>query len=144
MTDKPKILHDHDQYLERPSYTFLRTVGIGAAGKSRVGMNHVLGRRVVSKTISLFDLPGGVAKGEPRILEEMDHPRLVRVREAQWASGYDPALKIVTFTTDFCEGLSVAAALAAPLPATRSRCAMPSPSRPICWTPWPICTGIGG
>lgn len=113
MTDKPKILHDHDQYLERPSYTFLRTVGIGAAGKSRVWMNHVLGRRVVSKTISLFDLPGGVAKGEPRILEEMDHPRLVRVREAQWASGYDPALKIVTFTTDFCEGLSVAAALAA-------------------------------
>jgi eukaryotic-like serine/threonine-protein kinase len=111
MADEPKILHD--QYLERPSYRFLRTVGIGSAGKSRLWMNDVLGRQVVSKTISLFGLPGGVARSEPRILEGIEHPRLVRVREAQWAPGHDPSLKVVTFTTDFCEGLSVAAALAA-------------------------------
>ncbi|SEB99979.1 Protein kinase domain-containing protein [Nocardioides exalbidus] len=108
-SDNPGPLHEH--YLERPNYTFLHTVGVGNAGKSLLWVHEVLGRPVVSKTIDLLGLPGGIARSEPRLLESMDHAHLVRVREAQWAEGYDPSLKVVTFTTDYCEGRSVATAL---------------------------------
>lgn len=101
----------HSEYLEAPTYSFLRTIGQGTQGKSELYSHEVLGRRVVSKTISLLGVPGGVATSEPRLLENLDHKRIVRVREAQWTPGYDASLKVVTFTTDFCEGLSVAAAL---------------------------------
>lgn len=101
----------HEEFLEGPTYTFLKTVGSGAGGKSRLWMNEVLGIRVVSKTVDTFGLAGGLAKSEPRILVNLRHPRLVRVWEAQFDPAHDPSLKVVTFTTTYCEGRSVATAL---------------------------------
>jgi eukaryotic-like serine/threonine-protein kinase len=101
----------HEEYLDSPSYTFLRTVGAGANGKSRLWMNEVLGIKVVSKTIDTFGLAGGIAKSEPRFLASLRHDQLVRIWEAQFATDLDPTLKAVTFTTTFHEGRSVATAL---------------------------------
>ena len=101
----------HEEYLDGPSYTFLRTVGAGANGKSRLWMNEVLGIKVVSKTIDTFGLAGGIAKSEPRFLASLRHDHLVRIWEAQFATDIDPTLKAVTFTTTFHEGRSVATAL---------------------------------
>lgn len=101
----------HEEYLDGPSYTFLRTVGAGANGKSRLWMNEVLGIKVVSKTIDTFGLAGGIAKSEPRFLASLRHDHLVRIWEAQFATDIDPSLKAVTFTTTFHEGRSVATAL---------------------------------
>lgn len=108
MSEDPQL---HVQFLQRPTYAFLQTVGYGSQGKTELHLHELFGQRVVSKTISLLGVPGGIASSEPRLLKDIEHPRIVRVREAQWAAGHDPSLKVVTFTTDFCEGLSVAAAL---------------------------------
>jgi serine/threonine protein kinase len=82
----------HEEYLDGPSYTFLRTVGVGANGKSRLWMNEVLGIKVVSKTIDTFGLAGGIAKSEPRFLASLRHDHLVRIWEAQFATDVDSAL----------------------------------------------------
>jgi serine/threonine protein kinase len=108
LSNRPPL---HTQYLAKPSYTFLQTIGEGTAGICRLHRNDVLGIMVVSKTISLFGIPGGIARSEPWLLERLDHDRLVKVREAQWTPGMDPSLKSVTFTTDYCEGRSVSYAL---------------------------------
>lgn len=109
MSDASKL---HVEYLAKPSYTFLHTIGGGNAGICRKYFNHVLGIPVVSKEISVLGIPGGIARSEPRLLEALnDKRRIVKIREAQWTPGVDPSLKHVTFTTDFCEGRSVHTAL---------------------------------
>lgn len=101
----------HTEYLTKPSYTFLQSIHEGTAGICKRYHHDVFNCDVVSKTISLFGLPGGVAKSEPRLLKDLDHKHLVSVLEAQWDSDADPSLQIVTFTTDYCEGRSVHTAL---------------------------------
>ncbi|WP_067431333.1 serine/threonine-protein kinase [Nocardioides jensenii] len=101
----------HGEYLERPTYSLLHTVGVGAEGKSILWVNEVHGRQVVSKTIDLFGVPGGVARSEPRILMGLRHDRVVRIFEAQWDGRYPPERKVVTFTTEYCEGRTVYRAL---------------------------------
>lgn len=101
----------HTEYLTKPSYTFLQSIHEGTAGICKMFHHDVFGCVVVSKTISLFGLPGGVAKSEPRLLKDLDHDRLVSVLEAQWDPDADPSLQLVTFTTDYCEGRSVHTAL---------------------------------
>ena len=108
MTDAAPLL---GEYLDGPTYTFLKTVGTGTSGKSRLWLNEVLGIKVVSKTIDTFGLIGGIAKSEPRFLASLRHDHLVRIWEAQFDEGYDPSLKVVTFTTTYHEGRSVATAL---------------------------------
>ncbi len=101
MTDAAPLL---GEYLEGATYTFLKTVGTGASGKSRLWLNEVLGIKVVSKTIDTFGLIGGIAKSEPRFLASLKHDHLVRIWEAQFDEGYDASLKVVTFTTTYHEG----------------------------------------
>ena len=108
MTDAAPLL---GEYLDGPTYTFLKTVGTGTSGKSRLWLNEVLGIKVVSKTIDTFGLIGGIAKSEPRFLASLRHDHLVRIWEAQFDEGDDPSLKVVTFTTTYHEGRSVATAL---------------------------------
>jgi serine/threonine protein kinase len=67
----------------------------------------VLGADCVQKTVPISQ--GSVAFFEPRLLEDLDHPHITPVREAQ----FDPNLEHhVTFVMPWYEGGSVAAALA--------------------------------
>lgn len=99
--------------LGTPTYSFLRTIEEGDTAETKLYEHAVLGGLRVQKSISVLGLPDGVARSEPRILETLDHPRLIKVRDAQWDPDYDPTLKVITFTTDYYEGESVHAALSA-------------------------------
>lgn len=103
----------HGEYLKRPSYAFLQTIAEGNVGECRLYNHEVLGFPVVSKTVSLVGIPGGIAStsGEPHLLEALKHDHIVKLLEAQWAPEWDPSLRVVTFTTNYCEGRSVCAAL---------------------------------
>lgn len=97
--------------LGAPTYSFLRTIEEGSAAETKLYEHTVLGGLRVQKSISVLGLPDGVARSEPRLLESMDHPHLIKVRDAQWDPDHDESLKIITFTTDYYEGQSIHAAL---------------------------------
>ncbi|MDM7884739.1 serine/threonine-protein kinase [Curtobacterium sp. RHCKG23] len=97
--------------LHAPTYSFLRTIDEGSAAETKLYEHTVLGGLRVQKSISVLGLPDGVARSEPRLLESMDHPHLIKVRDAQWDPDYDDSLKVITFTTDYYEGQSIHAAL---------------------------------
>ncbi len=100
----------HGEYLTKPSYSFLQTIGEGNTGVSRLWHHDLLGLQVVSKTDSYLGR-GGIAKSEPRILLKVKHPHIVELFEAQYEPGNDPSLQTITFTTRYCEGRSVHTAL---------------------------------
>lgn len=97
--------------LGTPTYSFLRTIEEGNTAETKLYEHTVLGGLHVQKSISVLGLPDGVARSEPRLLERLDHPHLIKVREAQWDPDHDPSLKIITFTTAYYEGKSIHAAL---------------------------------
>ncbi|MBU2074103.1 MAG: serine/threonine protein kinase [Actinobacteria bacterium] len=99
----------HGQYLAKPSYTFLQSINEGAAGECYRYRHEVFEHDVVAKTVGLFGIPGSLT--EPQLLKNLRHDNLLTVREAQWTPDMDPSLKVVTFTTDYCEGQSVYTAL---------------------------------
>ncbi len=96
----------HGERLDRPTYNFLTTINEGNTGMAYLGVHEVYDRKVVQKVISLLGVEDAIAFNEPRMLNEMRHPHLVEVWEAQW----DPdnkAVKAITFTMPFYEGGSV-------------------------------------
>lgn len=97
--------------LGAPTYSFLRTIEEGSTAETKLYEHTVLGGLRVQKSLSVLGLPDGVARSEPRLLESLDHPHLIKVREAQWDPDHDEALKVITFTTDYYEGQSIHAAL---------------------------------
>ncbi len=97
--------------LGRPSYSFLRTIAEGNTAVTRLFMHDVLGVPQVQKTISLVGLAGGIVESEPRLLEALDHPRVIKVREAQWDPDEDPSVRAITFTTNYYPGESIHTAL---------------------------------
>lgn len=99
--------------LGRPTYSFLRTIAEGNTAVTRLYTHDVLGVLQVQKTISLVGLAGGIIDSEPRLLEALDHPRVIKVREAQWDPDADPTLRAITFTTNYYPGESIHAALEA-------------------------------
>lgn len=66
----------------------------------------ILGKRCAQKTIRLSGT--SIAALEPRLLEELDHPRITPVREAQFDPNYDG---YVTFVMPWYDGGSVARSL---------------------------------
>lgn len=98
--------------LDKPTYSFLRSIPEGTTGISRVYRHDVLGIDVVQKTVSLLGIPDGLARSEPRMLEGLRHKNLVEIREAQWDPDESPSLMCVTFTTPYYAGKSVNTALA--------------------------------
>lgn len=98
--------------LGKPTYSFLRTIDEGNVAITKLFRHQVLEIDVVQKTISFSGLAGGI-DNEPGLLETFDHPRVIRVREAQWDPDFDPSLKAITFTTNYYPGESVGAALIA-------------------------------
>ena len=98
--------------LDRPTYAVLQsTLDGGNTGEVVLTHHEIFGVDVVQKTISLLGVPDGVARSEPRILEELRHEHLIRVREAQWDPERSRDLHCVTFTTDYYPGRCVLTAL---------------------------------
>lgn len=100
----------HGERLDRPTYALIMSLD-GGTSDVYLTSHEIFGIDVVQKTVSLLGIPDGVARSEPRVLEGLRHPHLVRVREAQWDAERDPTLACVTFTTDFYPGRSVLYAL---------------------------------
>jgi hypothetical protein len=98
------------EYLDRPTYTFLHTVGEGSIGLCSVYTHEVFGDRVVQKTITLLGVPDAIARSEPRLLQDARHDHIVEIREAQFDPEYADLLA-VTFVTPYYAGGSVSKAL---------------------------------
>lgn len=103
----------HGERLDRPTYTVLQSQHLDGGNTGVVVLTHheVFGVDVVQKTVSLLGIPDALARSEPRILEELRHENLIRVREAQWDPEFDRTLACVTFTTDYYPGRCVHHAL---------------------------------
>lgn len=103
----------HGDYLRRPTYQILHTIGEGAAGVCRVARHDVFDRLVVQKTISMLGLPDGVAR-EPSLLREARHAHLIEVWDAQWEKDEQyRGLEAVTFVCPYYPAGSVLDALSA-------------------------------
>jgi serine/threonine protein kinase len=98
------------EYLDKPTYTFLHTIGEGSIGLCSVYTHEVFGDRVVQKTITLLGVPDAIARSEPRLLQDARHDHIVQIREAQFDPEYAELLA-VTFVTPYYAGGSVSKAL---------------------------------
>ncbi|MFF1876604.1 protein kinase [Leifsonia sp. NPDC058230] len=96
----------HGEYLARPTYTFLHTIGEGSAGVCKVANHELFGGLVVQKTISLLGIPDAIARSEPRLLKNAQHEHIVEIWEAQFDPD-NPAIKAVTFVTTYYAGGSI-------------------------------------
>lgn len=106
------LFGDGARILRRPTYAFLRTINEGNTAITKLYEHEVLGGYRVQKTVTVLGVPDGVARSEPRLLEQLDHPHLIKVREAQWDPDFPESAKMITFTTDYYEGQSIHVALA--------------------------------
>lgn len=91
------------EYLQRPTYRILQTIGEGNQGVCRRGVHQVFNKDIVQKTVSMLGIPDSVlCVSEPAILKEIKHERIVQVWEAQWDP--DPtraSLRNVTFVMPY-------------------------------------------
>ncbi|ADD45073.1 serine/threonine-protein kinase [Stackebrandtia nassauensis] len=98
-------------YLQRPTYEVLHTIGEGNVGICRLARHDIFDCNVVQKTISLLGIPDGVAR-EPHLLKEAQHKYLIKVWDAQWEpSPQFKGMEAVTFICDYYPGKSVYDAL---------------------------------
>ncbi|GAB2761540.1 serine/threonine-protein kinase [Amycolatopsis magusensis] len=96
--------------LQKPTYTILRSLNEGATDICHLAYHEVFERNVVQKTISLLGLEDSLAFGEPRLLDQFDHPNLAKVSEAQWDPQYRGVAGL-TFIMPYYEGGSLLRAL---------------------------------
>ncbi|WP_421735729.1 serine/threonine-protein kinase [Cellulomonas sp.] len=91
------------EYMGRPTYKFLQTIGEGSQSICRRAYQDVLGVDVVQKTVSTFGSPeSAVRANEPALLHRIKHDRIVRVQEAQWDPDPDLAkIKAITFVMPY-------------------------------------------
>jgi len=89
----------------RPTYVNLERVPDGSQLVHRCD-HAILGKQCAQKTVRVSR--SSLAAIEPRLLEELDHPKITPVREAQFDPQFDD---YVTFVMPWYEGGSVARAL---------------------------------
>jgi eukaryotic-like serine/threonine-protein kinase len=93
--------------LNKPSYSVIRSLGGGAVGQAWLMRNEVLGERFVSKRYDTLGIPDAVARREPQLLRELNHPHVAEVLDATFGPGeYE-----ITFHMPYYEGGSIADAL---------------------------------
>jgi serine/threonine protein kinase len=90
--------------LRKPSYAVIRSLGGGAVGEARLMRNEVLGELFVQKTYDTFGLEDSVARREPALLRELDHPHVADVLEAFFGPGDHE----ITFHMPYYAGESIA------------------------------------
>ncbi|WP_162786745.1 serine/threonine-protein kinase [Janibacter anophelis] len=98
--------------LDRPTYTFLHTLGEGNTAVCVVAEHAIFGCQVVQKTVSMLGLKDAFVVSEPELLKRIEHDRIVDVWEAQWEPSPEwVGLEAITFTTPYYAGGSVYTAL---------------------------------
>jgi serine/threonine protein kinase len=95
----------HGEATARRTYVNLEQIPDGSQLIHRCE-HAILGKRCAQKTIRLSST--SIASLEPRLLEDLDHPRITPVREAQFDPTYEGC---VTFVMPWYDGGSVARAL---------------------------------
>jgi serine/threonine protein kinase len=94
---------------ERPTYRILGQVSGGSVGDPVYHAYHEVFRGpCFQKTVSMHGLEDALAANEPAFLERVNHPHVVKVREAQWDPTHDGA---ITFVMPAYEGGSIEDAL---------------------------------
>lgn len=93
---------------DRPTYRLLGEVDDRVSGALHLCDHEVLGRRCVQKTVDTLGREDALVFDEPRLLDQIDHPHVTPVREAQWDPDHE---HMVTFVMPLYEGGSVADAL---------------------------------
>lgn len=104
------------EYLKRPTYKILNTIGEGNQGICVLAQHEVFGQLVVQKTVGTLGQPDSLVRVncEPAILHEIQHDRIIRVHEAQWEPAPEwAAMNAVTFVMPYYEEGSVLDALLA-------------------------------
>jgi serine/threonine protein kinase len=85
----------HGEKKAQPTYSFLRSLP-GGSGEVSVVWHDVFKREMVQKTINVLGVEDAVAYREPQLLDRIDHPRIVRIREAQHDPDIDGAVTLVS------------------------------------------------
>jgi serine/threonine protein kinase len=90
--------------LHKPSHAVIRSLSGGAVGEAWLMRNEILGEYFVRKTYDTFGIEDSVARREPRLLRELDHPHVADVLEAVFGPGEHE----ITFHMPYYEGGSIA------------------------------------
>lgn len=94
---------------QRPTYRIDKRLSGGPATDDvYLAWHHVFKGPCVQKRVSVHGLEDALASNEPGFLNELDHPHIVEVREAQFDPDQDGA---ITFVMRYYEGGSIERAL---------------------------------
>lgn len=93
---------------EKPTYRIRDKLGDGRGDPVFLAHHEIFGVPCVQKTVLMHGLEDALASSEPAFLNQLDHPRIVPVREAQWDPAGDRA---ITFIMPLFAGGSVHDAL---------------------------------
>lgn len=94
------------EFLERPTYRIIETIREGNTSVCHLVEHEIFRQTMVQKTVSLLGLSDALAHREPCLLNELKHPHIVEVKEAQW-DPTAPDLEAITFTMPFYQGGSL-------------------------------------
>jgi eukaryotic-like serine/threonine-protein kinase len=93
---------------DKPTYRILDRLGDGRGDDVFLAHHEIFNGKCVQKTVHMHGLEDALASNEPAFLNQLDHPRIVPVREAQWDPEGDRA---ITFVMPLLAGGSVGDAL---------------------------------
>ena len=93
---------------DKPTYRILDRLGDGRGDDVFLAHHEIFNGKCVQKTVHMHGLEDALASNEPAFLNQLDHPRIVPVREAQWDPEGDRA---ITFVMPLLAGGSVHDAL---------------------------------
>jgi eukaryotic-like serine/threonine-protein kinase len=93
------------QPLAPPEYRVLRSFEEGHSGLVELVESEIFGKRAVRKYIDLFGLNDALPYQEPRLLDEINHPRIVRVKGARFTEL--DGIRVVVFDMPYYEDGSV-------------------------------------
>jgi eukaryotic-like serine/threonine-protein kinase len=96
------------EHADKPTYRILNRLGDGRGDDVFLAHHEIFNGKCVQKTVRMHGLEDALASNEPAFLHQLDHPRIVPVREAQWDPAGDRA---ITFVMPLLAGGSVDDAL---------------------------------
>ena len=69
---------------DKPTYQILNRLGDGRGDDVFLAHHEIFNGKCVQKTVHMHGLEDALASNEPAFLNQLEHPRIVPVREAQW------------------------------------------------------------
>ncbi len=80
---------------DKPTYQILNRLGDGRGDDVFLAHHEIFDGKCVQKTVHMHGLEDALASNEPAFLNQLEHPRIVPVREAQWDPTGDRAITFV-------------------------------------------------